>query len=156
MFRYRSLFVPFKPSLSTLLYQIVMYFSSYHPALFCPISRFDPFCVPQLLFLETFFCIDLTYCFQTLFWLSTLTHGLPFCIFALIGLIPGFDPLPVIMFLIWITYTITVCWKNDHAYGHSRCFWMFCIALICAHKTRFGFILTGCLHLVPHLPVLIV
>ena len=44
--------------------------------------------------------------------------------------------------MIWITYTITVCWENDAVYGHSRCFWIFCIALICIRKTRFCFILT--------------
>ena len=132
MSRYHSLFVLFIPSLSSLLCQIVMYFSSYLPAFFCLISLFDPFCVLRLLFLESVFCIDLTRSFQTLFWLSTSTHRLPFCFVALIGLIPGFDPWPVTTFMIWITFTITVCWKNDPEYGHSHCLWIFCIALICA------------------------
>ena len=123
MSRYHSMFVLFKPSLSTLLCQIVMYFSSYLPALFFLISWFDPFFVPRLLFFCVLYCfsvffIDLTLSFLTLFWLSTSTHGLPFFFVALIGRIPGFDPLPVTMFMIWITFIITVCWMNDPVYGH--------------------------------------
>ena len=141
MSRYRLLSVLFILSLTILLGQIIMYLLSYFPALFCLISRFDPFCVPWLLFLESVFSIVLTHCFWTLFGLLTSAHGLPFCFVVLIGLIPSFDPLPVTPFMIWITCVITVCWNNDPVYGHSHCHWIIYITPIFARKTRFCFTL---------------
>ena len=141
MSRYRSLSVLFIPSLTLHLGQIVMYLLPYFPALFCLISRFNPFCVPRLLFLESVFSIVLTRCFWTLFWLSTSANGLPFSFVVLIGLIPGFHPLPVTPFMVWITCAITVCWNNDPVHGHSPCYWTVYVTPICARKTRFCFTL---------------
>ena len=57
------------------------------------------------------------------------------CSVALIGLISGFDLLPVTLFMIWIISIITVFWNYDPVYGHLLCFWIFYSTLIFACKT---------------------
>ena len=164
---YHSLFVLFKPSLSTLLCQIVMYFSSYLPALFCLISRFDPFCGPRLLFLESVFCIDLTRSFRTLFWLSTSTHGLPLCFVALIGLLVLTHCLWPCLWsglpLLWLfAGRITLCPDIHIVFGYSALPWSAPVRPVSVSfwlnkmKTfhQDEFFSSGCLRLVPHLPVL--
>ena len=109
-----------------------MNFSSYLPAVFCQIRRFEPFCVPRLLILES--------CSQYYFDPLPVTPFMIWinCIFTVCW---NYDPVYGTLLCLWIIYITPTC----------ACETCFCITL--PRKKRL-FFSSWCLRLVPHLAAL--
>ena len=97
----------FNASVSVFQCQIVMCVFHSFQRFFCLTSRFDPFCVHQLLILDCIFCSILTSSFLTLLYFSTFDFG--FSLFCRLD---------------WLS----VCWKTDPVSWHSLFLWFACTA----------------------------